>query len=113
MNYLKNGAKEERRGAPMKKLTRSLPHDSFNFIRRVQRRPEYHRPAAQNPATFRDLSENRRSRLRQRLTPIFLVAVSRIRNTRTHPHRAEAKLRLANRYGAHQRRARAACRNAF
>jgi len=59
MNYLKNGAKEERRGAPMKKLTRFIAATiASTLFAGCSVGPNYHRPAAQNPATFRDLSEN-------------------------------------------------------
>jgi multidrug efflux system outer membrane protein len=58
MDYRKNGPKDERRSKSMK-LTRFMAAlMASSLFAGCSVGPNYHRPAAQNPATFRDLSEN-------------------------------------------------------
>jgi multidrug efflux system outer membrane protein len=59
MDNRKNGAKEQRRNSPMKKLSRFMAALMIStLVVGCRVGPNYHRPVVQPPTAYRDLSEN-------------------------------------------------------
>ena len=77
--------------------------------------PNYHRPAVQTPAAFRDLAENPQARAASGVLrgSSLVASFPGSATAGTYPHGPKAKLRSAIRDGAHQRRARPTCDHAL